>query len=107
MKNQRLNYEERPTRQRVGNNNHLRNISNIVEYIKMSDGEANTLDIYYWINENTRQGIPMQALVNVLGKGPFISVGEERAKNGLGQPRSVKIWQLKIDKVEERRDNNE
>ena len=49
----------------------------------------------------------MTSLTNVLSKGPFISIGEERATNGLGVPRRVKIWKVKFDKVSERRDNHE
>tara|TARA_R110000803_G_scaffold207501_1_gene275472 strand:- start:244 stop:567 length:324 start_codon:yes stop_codon:yes gene_type:complete len=107
MNNRRLKYEERPTLQGVGNNRHARNIRRIVEYISMSGDSANTMDIYYWLNGNTKQGLQMNALVNILAKGPFISIGEESATNGLGVPRRVKIWKLKIDKVVERRDNNE
>ena len=107
MNNRRLKYEERPTLQGVGNNRHARNIRRIVEYISMSGDSANTMDIYYWINENTKQGLQMNALVNILAKGPFISIGEESATNGLDVPRRVKIWKVKFDKVLERRDNNE
>ena len=107
MNNRNLKFEERPALQGVGNNRHARNIRAITEYISMSGDSANTMDIYYWLNGNTKQGLQMNALVNILAKGPYISIGEESATNGLGVPRRVKIWKLKVDKVVERRDNNE
>ena len=107
MINKRLNYDERPTVQAVGNNSNRKFVQWIAEYLSMAGGRANTLDIYYWLNENTKNGQTMPSLVNILSKGPFTSVGEERTKNGLGQWRMVKIWQVKVDKVEERSDNNE
>ena len=101
MNNRRLKLHERPA-PAVGNNRHARFIQQIAEYLTMSGGQANTLDIYYWLNENTKHGLQINALVNVLSKGPFIAVGKERTNNGLGVRRQVKIWQVKVHKVEER-----
>jgi len=101
MNNRKLKLHERPA-QAVGNNKHKKFIQRIAEYLSMAGGQANTLDIYYWLNANTKHGLPINALVNVLSKGPFKIVGEESAANGLGVKRTVKIWQLKVDKVEER-----
>jgi hypothetical protein len=101
MNNRRLELHERPA-PAVGNNKHKKFIQWIVEYLSMAGGQANTLEIYYWLNENTKQGLQIHALVNVLSKGPFETVGEESAHNGLGVKRVVKIWQVKVDKVEER-----
>ena len=107
MRNRLLDYDERPALQKVGNNRHKKFIQRINDYLAMSGDQANTLEIYYWLNENTKQGLQMNALTNVLSKGPFITIGKETAFNGLGVKRQVNIWKVKFDKVSERRDNNE
>ena len=101
MNNRRLKLHERPA-PAVGNNKHANTIRNILHFMDMSGGQANTLDIYYWLNDNTKYGVPMSALINVLSKGPFNSVGKESATNALAVKRTVKIWEVKVDKVEER-----
>ena len=101
MNNRRIELHERPA-PAVGNNKHKKFIQWITEYLSMAGGQANTLDIYYWLNDNTKHGLQINALVNVLSKGPFEAVGEESTLSGLGVKRVVKIWQVKVDKVEER-----
>tara|TARA_R110002020_G_scaffold119473_1_gene272594 strand:- start:5883 stop:6200 length:318 start_codon:yes stop_codon:yes gene_type:complete len=101
MNNRRIELHKRPA-PAVGNNKHKKFIQWITEYLSMAGGQANTLDIYYWLNDNTKHGLQINALVNVLSKGPFEAVGEESTHSGLGVKRVVKIWQVKVDKVEER-----
>ena len=53
---------------KVGKNKHLKNIEHIKECIQMKGGEVHTSEIYEWMNSNTRNGIMMSQLVNVMSK---------------------------------------
>ncbi|MGI9312176.1 MAG: hypothetical protein ACR2O9_01390 [Alphaproteobacteria bacterium] len=106
MNNRNLKLHERPA-PAVGNNKHKRFIQKINEYLSMAGGQANTLDIFYWLNDNTKHGLQINALVNVLSKGPFTTVGIETATNSLGVKRQVNIWKVKVDKVDKRREKYE
>ena len=79
---------------KVGKNKHLKNIEYIKECIQMKGGEAHTSEIYEWMNDNTRNGIIMTQLVNVMSKGPFIDVGSTRVESMMGGSYSVKIWRI-------------
>tara|TARA_R100000544_G_C2189573_1_gene40957 strand:- start:231 stop:554 length:324 start_codon:yes stop_codon:yes gene_type:complete len=107
MRNKSLKYSDRPNIQAVGNNRNTKNIQWINKYLSSVDGEANTVDIWLWLNENTKYGIPMQGLTNILGKGPYIETRQEKTRAASGKLRTVKVWRVNIDKVEERSDNNE
>lgn len=102
MRNKSLIYSDRPAIQAVGNNKNTKNIEWINGYLSSVNGQANTVEIWLWLNENTKYGIPMQGLTNILGKGPYIEVGQEKTRAASGKLRTVKVWRVKVDKVEER-----
>ena len=93
INNRSVEFMERGKAQ-IGKNKHLRNIEYIKECIQMKGGEAHTSEIYEWMNDNTRNGIIMTQLVNVMAKGPFIDVGSTRIKSMMGGSYSVKIWRI-------------
>ena len=79
---------------KVGKNKHLKNIEYIKECIQMKGGEAHTSEIYEWLNSNTRNGIMMSQLVNVMAKGPFIDIGTTRVESMMGGTYPVKVWRI-------------
>jgi len=95
MINRHLEYEDRPKVAKVGNNKHLRNIGYIKECITHLKGEASTREIFIWMNENTRNGIPRNELTQVLKKGPFIITGSVMVTNGVQNKKyPVNLWRI-------------
>ena len=93
--NRNLDYEDRPNAG-VGNNKNMKNIQYIREAIGYHGGEANTHQIYDWINDNTRNGIGSRQLPQVLKKGPFISTGLVRVKNTMSNSSyEVNLWRVR------------
>ena len=93
--NRNLEYEDRPNAG-VGNNKNMKNIGYIREAIGYHGGEANTHQIYDWINDNTRNGIGSRQLPQVLKKGPFISTGLVRVKNTISNSSyEVNLWRVR------------
>tara|TARA_R100000773_G_scaffold44667_1_gene47173 strand:+ start:2064 stop:2375 length:312 start_codon:yes stop_codon:yes gene_type:complete len=96
--NRALAFEDRPNAG-VGNNNHIRNIEYIRSAIKYFGGEANTHQIYDWLNENTRNGIGSRQLPQVLKMGPFDSVGFVRVKNTISNSsNNISLWRIRGEK---------
>jgi len=93
MNNRNVEFMERGSAQ-IGKNKHMRNIQYIVECIQMKGGEAHTSEIYEWLNDNTRNGIMLSQLVNVMAKGRFIDIGTTRVKGIVGSSYPVKIWRI-------------
>jgi|7_EtaG_2_1085326.scaffolds.fasta_scaffold54774_2 hypothetical protein len=62
-------------------------------YILLGEGRMNTKQINEWVNDNTKNGISPNALVNVLSKNPdlFKNVGEEKV-GGFTGPYTVRVW---------------
>ena len=95
--NRNVEFSERP-KPGVGNNNHLRNVKSIRKCIIEKGGQASTPEIYDWMNSNTRNGIGMRQLPQVLIKGPFIQCGQVRVKNALASSSyEVFVWGIKKD----------
>ena len=93
--NRNLDYKDRPNAG-VGNNKNMKNIQYIREAIGYHGGEANTHQIYDWINENTRNGIGSRQLPQVLKMGPFTSTGLVRVKNTLSSSSyTVNSWRVR------------
>ena len=59
--------------------------------------------------EKTSSQVSATLFLNVakLSNATLKAIGEEKTRNSLGELRTVKIWKVKVDKVVERRDNNE
>tara|TARA_R110000823_G_scaffold3402_8_gene13084 strand:+ start:360 stop:659 length:300 start_codon:yes stop_codon:yes gene_type:complete len=93
--NRNVEFKERP-KPAVGNNKHLRNIGYITECIIQKGGRASTSEIYDWMNSNTRNGIGMRQLPQVLYMGPFVQYGQERVKHALSSSSyEVFVWGIK------------
>ena len=77
-------------------NKHMKNIEYIRQAIGYLGGEANTRQIYDWINSNTRNGIGSRQLPQVLKMGPFDSMGLVRIKQITGEGSyEVNSWRVK------------
>lgn len=72
-----------------------RKITEIME-VMTENGEMNSVEVKEWFNNNTKHGVTMPWVTNVMRKsGCFVEVGEEKVRSVGGYLHLVKVWDVK------------